>query len=164
MAAAAPANPPPDGIDMRVEQAVLGIVSYTRWPQGPIRPRLCVLGEPAYAGALLAGPGPLDGGVTVSRDGPGDAGLAARCDAVYEGTLTPSLKQSVRQLLGGHPTLTIAENDPECSGGSMFCLDIAAARAGGQVLFSVNLDSVARGGVQINPRVLLLGRRRKAPS
>jgi hypothetical protein len=42
----------------------------------------------------------------------------------------------------------------------MFCLNLAAG--GATAGFAVNLDSVARSGVAVNPRVLLLGRRRNA--
>ena len=144
-----------------VKQAVLGIMSYTRWPKTPISLRLCVVGQPIYAAALLDTPIRLgDAPVAVSRATVQTGQLGTHCDAVYAGRTNGPDLQLLRQQLAGHPVLTITEDDPQCSGPSMFCLDTAAPD--GQIGFAVNLDSVARSGVQVNPRVLLLGRRRKA--
>jgi len=165
MVAAAPAESPPAEISARIEQAVLGIISYTRWPQGPISPRLCVVGQPAHADAFFTRPMQLgDGAVTATRRAVQADHFGDECDVVYEGALAPAERLLLRRQLIGHPILTVTDSDPQCSGGSMFCLDMAGAESGGQVLFAVNLDSVARSGVQVNPHVLLLGRRRKSPS
>jgi hypothetical protein len=154
------AQAPVSDISAAVKQAVLGIMSYTRWPERPSSLRLCVTGQPRYAASLLAGPVRLgDVPVNVSREALGSGQLGARCDAVYAGGTNASEWQLLRLQLAGHPILTITEDDPQCSAGSMFCLDTAGPDA--QVGFAVNLDSVARSGVQVNPRVLLLGRRRK---
>jgi hypothetical protein len=146
---------------LAVRQAVLGIMSYTRWPERPVSLRLCVVGQPDHAASLFDGPIRLgDATVVVSRPALQGGQLGAQCDAVYAGGTNAGEQQLLRLQLAGHPVLTITEDDPQCSGPSMFCLDTAAPD--GQVGFAVNLDSVSRSGVLVNPRVLLLGRHRKS--
>ena len=61
--------------------------------------------------------------------------------------------------VAGHPVLTISENDPSCTAGGMFCLNVDGER----VSFDINLDAVARSGVRVHPNVLNLARRPGAP-
>ncbi len=155
------ADAPNSDVAAGVRQAVIGILSYTRWPQPTPALRLCVVGHPDYAAALFGGAMQIGKApVTVSQNAAGASDIGTRCDAVYSGQMPQAEQQHLRQLLSGHPVLTITEDDPPCSGSNMFCLDLAAGSA--TAGFSVNLDSVARSGVAVNPRVLLLGRRRKA--
>jgi hypothetical protein len=158
------AEVPSDDTATGVRQAVLGIMSYTKWPGSPTKVRLCVVGQPGFAEALLDSP--MQFGATqveVDRRAVEGGGLGDRCDAVYAGAMEAPERDALHRQLVGHAVLTMTEDDPHCSGQTMFCLDIAqtGARAGSPVGFSVNLDSVARSGVAVSPRVLLLGRRRK---
>jgi len=149
-----------DEISAGVRQAVLGIMSFTRWPAPMTTVRLCVVGQPGYADALFGAPMQFgDTPVAVSRRAVQGSELGEKCDAVYTGALADPERETLHHELLGHPVLTMTEDDPQCSGHSMFCLDTAGA--GASVAFGVNLDSVARSGVAVNPRVLLLGRRRK---
>jgi hypothetical protein len=159
----ASAEVPSDELSAGVRHAVLGIMSYTKWPGNPARVRLCVVGQPGYAQTLFAEPMQFrDTPVAVDRRAVSAGSLGEQCDAVYAGAMAAPERDELHRQLTGHAVLTITEDDPQCSGRSMFCLDIA--RGGAQVGFAVNLDSVARSGVAVNPRVLLLGRRRKPPS
>jgi hypothetical protein len=154
------ADPPPPDVSISVRQAVLGIISYTRWPRKLAAQRLCVVGQPSHAGALSDGPTQIGGiPLIVSRSTLPADHIGNECDTVYTGALTETETLSLHRQLAGHPVLTITETDPSCSGTSMFCLDTTGE--GGHVFFAVNLDSVARSGVLVNPRVLLLGRRKK---
>jgi len=156
----AAADQPPADISLGVRQAVLGIISYTRWPQKPATQRLCIVGEPAHAGALFDGPMRIGGTpLLVTRNALEAGQLGQACDTVLAGALTRYESDTLHRQVAGHPVLTITEDDPTCSGTSMFCLDTTGP--GQQVFFAVNLDSVARSGVLVNPRVLLLGRRKK---
>lgn len=65
----------------------------------------------------------------------------------------------MRAALAGHPVLTIAEHDPSCTAGGMFCLNVD----GDRVSFDINLDAVARSGVRVHPNVLNLARRPVTP-
>ncbi len=155
------ADQPSADISTGVRQAVLGIISYTRWPKKPAAQRLCLVGQPSHAGALFDAPMQVGGSpVIVTRHALQSDRIGDECDTVYSGALTGLETDALHRQIAGHPVLTISEDDKSCSGASMFCLDTTGA--GGKVFFAVNLDSVARSGVLVNPRVLLLGRRRKA--
>jgi hypothetical protein len=157
-----PANPTGPAFsshDSAVRQVVLGIVSFTHWPTTPVRLHLCVTGRPDYAGDLTdtmqAGSTVLD----VQRVRFDDPALGIACDVVYLGTLGNDERTRVRAALAGRPVLTIAEHDPSCTAGSMFCLSIE----GEHVTFDINLDAVARSGVRVHPNVLNLARRSVTP-
>ncbi len=140
-----------------VAQAVFGIVSYTRWPvEHPII-RLCVVGPTEYADEVLKG-GLLPGErkVMVRRIRLDDPALTTDCEGVYVGLLSDSAWRQLVGRLDGQALLSISERQELCQIGGMFCLDVRP----GNVTFEVNLDSVARSGVRVNPRVLRLARRK----
>ncbi len=141
--------------DTAVRQVVLGIISFTRWPTTPVRLHLCVTGRADYARGLTdtlqAGSTLLD----VQRVRFDDPSLGMACDVVYLGTLSDDERSRVRAAVAGHPVLTIAEHDPSCTAGGMFCLNVDGER----VSFDINLDAVARSGVRVHPNVLNLARR-----
>ncbi|MBY4726089.1 MULTISPECIES: YfiR family protein [Burkholderia] len=162
VAAASPADPATPAVathDTAVRQVVLGIVSFTRWPTTPVRLHLCVTGRPDYASGLTdtlqAGSTLLD----VQRVRFDDPALGMACDIVYLGNLSEEERARVRAAVAGHPVLTIAEHDPSCTAGGMFCLNVDGER----VSFDINLDAVARSGVRVHPNVLNLARRPGAP-
>ncbi|WP_322023785.1 YfiR family protein [Burkholderia sp. BCC1977] len=161
-AAATPAGPTAPAFsshDSAVRQVVLGIVSFTRWPTTPVRLHLCVTGRPDYAGGLTD---TLQAGSTVvdvQRVRSDDPALGIACDVVYLGPLGNDERMRVRSALAGHPVLTIAEHDPTCTAGSMFCLTVEGER----VTFDINLDAVERSGVHVHPNVLNLARRPVTP-
>lgn len=162
VAPASPADPADPAVathDTAVRQVVLGIISFTRWPTTPVRLHLCVTGRPDYAGGLTdtlqAGSTLLD----VQRVRFDDPALGMACDIVYLGNLGADERARVRAALAGHPVLTIAEHDPSCTAGGMFCLNVD----GEHVSFDINLDAVARSGVRVHPSVLNLARRPGAP-
>ncbi|WP_216856002.1 YfiR family protein [Acidisphaera sp. S103] len=138
-----------------VSRVVQGIVSYTRWPTPPAPFRLCVVGQTDYADGLLQSGLQIDEvQLRAQRMAIDDNRLGAECDVVYSGALTESERTILRTDLTGHPVLTISEHDPSCSDSNAFCLAVH----GTTVSFSVNLDSIARSGVRVDPHVLLLGR------
>ena len=143
-----------------VAYTVFGILSYTRWPAELQTIRLCVVGPTEYADELIKG-GALPGGrkIAVRRMHLDDASLLAECDSVYAGMLADDAWRRLMVRLKGKPLLSISERQELCKIGGMFCLDV---RPGG-VSFEVNLDSVARSGVRVNPRVLQLAKRKGSP-
>lgn len=145
--------------DAAVRQVVLGIVSFTHWPTPPARLRLCLIGKTAYAQGLLdaqqAGSTPLD----VQHIAFDDPAIGTVCDIVYFGSLSDDEIQRVRAAVADHPVLTISEDNPSCTTGSMFCLNVDD----NPITFDINLDAVARSGVRVHPNVLNLSRRPVAP-
>ena len=153
-----------------VAQTVFSIIHYTRWPTALATVRLCVLGPTEYADALLKGshgkdelgkdglvPGPRK--VLARRVFADEPALLAECDALYAGAVPDDEWRTVLARVAGQPLLTLSERKALCVIGSMVCLDVQ----GHTVAFEINLDSVARSEVRINPRVLQLGRRKTAP-
>lgn len=147
-----------DDKSQAVAATVLGILGYTRWPTAPQAVRMCVVGPTEYADELLKG-GVLPGDreVQVRRMRLDDGALLSQCDGVYAGMLDDAAWRTLRARLESQPLLSISERQELCRIGCMFCLDV---RDSG-VTFETNLDSVARSGVRVNPRVLQLARRVK---
>lgn len=142
-----------------VAQTVFGILSYTRWPETPATIQLCVLGPTEYADELLKG-GKLnaDRAVQTRRIFLDEPKLLAECNAVYAGGVSDDDWRKMLARVENQPLLTISERKALCVVGGMFCLDVQDSA----VSFEVNLDSAARSGVRVNPRVLQLGRRKAA--
>lgn len=140
-----------------VAQAVFGILSYTRWPSNPSTLRLCVIGPTEYADEVLQGALlPSDRTVTALRISEDDKEIATQCDSMYVGALSEKAWNQLISKVAGQPVLTISEQQERCSSGGMFCLSVHASHTA----FEVNLDSVARSGLRIHPKVLQLARRR----
>jgi hypothetical protein len=143
-----------------VDQVVLGILSYVRWPVEPTEVALCVVGPTEYSDGMLRGMVQATGRLVVAqRKAISDPGLGEQCHAVYLGAVSDAERQQIFRGLNGHAVLSISERDPECSVGSMFCLKVGAPR----VTFEVNLDSIARSGMRVHPSVLRLGQRQAKP-
>lgn len=137
-----------------VTDVVLSIISYTQWPVSLPQLQLCVLAKPLYAGELLSGVSTSDGKKIVARTMTiNDPHLGRDCNVVYLGAVTEAQRLEIFERLSGHPVLSISDANATCAVGSMFCLYVDDA---GKVRFKINLDSVARSGVRVDPHVLLL--------
>lgn len=124
------------------------ILAYTRWPQTPAPVRLCVIGPARRSGQL---DGALPGGVVVARreffaNAPD---VSAGCDVLYFGEVAQSTIRAAVANARGRPILTIAESDPSCRSGAMFCL-----RFDRNVSFALNIDAITRSTIRVDPRVL----------
>lgn len=143
-----------------VDQVVLGILSFVRWPVEPTEVTLCVVGPTEYADGMLRGMVQATGRkVVAQRRSVSDPALGEQCHAVYLGVVSDAERERIFQALDGHAVLSISERDSACSIGSMFCLKVGGPR----VPFEVNLDSVARSGMRVHPSVLRLGQRQPKP-
>lgn len=141
-----------------VAQAVLGIMSYVRWPQESGDLSLCIIGPTEYADDLTRAQAISQPGgrrIQVRRHAATEV-PAAGCDVVYLGLLDDASWQTVFQRLAGRPVLSIGERREQCQAGGIFCLDVREQN----LSFEVNLDSVARSGLRIHPSVLKLAKRR----
>ena len=149
----------PGGSSAMVAQTVWGILGYTRWPGDPAVVQLCVAGESPHAVALQAG-AELPGGrkVQTHRIGLDTSQPLQGCHALYAGRQRAGQWQRLMSLWPeGQALLTLSELAADCQMGGMFCLDITPQG----VSFELNLDSMARSGVRVNPRVLGLARRKE---
>lgn len=148
---------------LSVADTVRGILSYARWPDESRALRLCVTGKSTHGDGLLAhGLLPLTQRAVTTLRVPVDTDIVTQCDALYVGDLDESSWRRLFSHIADKPVLTVCERSPICMIGGMFCLDVDSTASG--VPFEVNLDSVARSGVRVNPQVLRLGRRAAAKS
>lgn len=141
------------GMARAVDRMVGGIISYARWPDTPrTTPRnLCVVGRPKLTSRLSPD---VPGGPVVNVRIMSVAGvIGGDCNILFLGAMPMADRQRLIGWVRGRPILTISDNDPDCLHGAMFCL---AARGSG-LSFSVNLDSIGRGPLRVDPRVLRIG-------
>lgn len=132
-----------------------GIISFARWPDrggDPENRTLCVMGTPQ----LMAPVAPIVGGKVLTRIiyRIQDPQNIQGCDIIYLGQMAATERQQIILSLANRPILTITDDDPNCSHGSMFCLYQQSKKIG----FSINLDAIKRGNMRVDPRVLRIGR------
>jgi YfiR/HmsC-like len=146
----------PDARADEVARIVGGIISFTRWPSDRAVVRLCVVTPAVYAEPLIrhAAENPARP-VAAQFYTASDTHLESDCDAVYIEPVDEAAHEQLFQRLAGRPVLSIGGNDESCAMGSLFCLTSAP----GAVSFAANLDAIARSGLRINPKVLLLARK-----
>lgn len=144
------------GLNGAVNRLLGGFISFSRWPA---RARdnavsLCTVGQPALANELRpAVPGGLP---PVTRWKATLASLESGqpCDVVYFARLPIAERRRLIDWVRYRPILTVTDDDPQCLSGAAFCL----FRTGEAIGFSVNVDSIARSKVAVDPRVLQIGR------
>ena len=143
-----------------VKQTVWGILGYARWPGHPPTIQLCLVGETPYGAVLQLDEFLPDGRQVLARRVAleGHASLEG-CHALYAGRLRAGQWQRLMASRPpGQPLLTLSEDPAYCQQGGMFCLDMSRPQVG----FELSLDSLARSGVRVNPRVLGLSRYKEA--
>lgn len=139
---------PPGQHDAVVARTVGGMISYTRWPERRPVVRLCVSGTTAYTkgfGRIGQNTGRQVINQTVAPGTP-----VQGCDVLYVGMMADSDRQRMLRSIRDQPVLSIAEADPACRGGTIFCLRVLPDRVG----FRLSIDAVSRSAVRIDPRVL----------
>ncbi|MEQ1509682.1 MAG: YfiR family protein [Sphingopyxis sp.] len=146
----------PSGVDGRAiatADMVAAILSYSHWEREPQTIRLCVTGTSPQSSWIASRPLRDGRAMVVTRAAP-TAASASACNAVYIGQMAaPDRARLINRL--GNDVLTITDVDPGCEYGAAICLRTTAQG----MIFDLNLDSVARSRVRIDPRVLGLGRR-----
>ena len=148
----------PAAEDLKLARVVRGIISYTRWPEEPDVLEVCLVGPLRYGQGLMTALPQTAGRALRMRPLAGiDAESMQGCQVAYIGDVSPAELRQLQTLR--QPLLTIREQDPLCRSGSMFCLRMGEKR----VSFDLNLDAVARSGLRVDPKVLLLGHRAGRP-
>jgi hypothetical protein len=126
-----------------------GLISYTKWPEASSTRTLCQVGYTKHSGALgLVGPQiKLRKIARTSHDFSG-------CHIIYLGQLSPQKIRSVTSKTMNQSVLTIEESRDGCVGRAMVCIRFSQSKHS----FDLNLDSIARSGLRVDPRVLRLAR------
>lgn len=152
--AQAGAEPPPQRPG--VAALTLGLLEFTRWPH-PLD-ELCVSagGPQARAVAASLPAHPLRTRLSL-REVAVDAELPDSCDAMlFEGWTENRQAQQLREH-AQRPLLTLGLGAGFCSLGGAVCF----GQGVDQPAFEINTDALARSGLRVNPRVLLLTRARR---
>ncbi|WP_416464633.1 YfiR family protein [Sphingomonas sp. VDB2] len=149
-----PLGPGPDAVADSTARMVGAILDYTRWPAPRTMVRLCLTGAPRHAGRM--GDVILSNGARVAASSLDEAqeGASDRCDALYIGRMNGAAMRRLIAGAGGQPVVTIAEDDPTCRSGAMFCLLYTPQ----SLSFQLSIDAVSRSAVRIDPRVLRLSK------
>lgn len=142
---------------LQATRTVLGIISYARWPVPPETYRICAAGDLNHLRELLENPASVrERPVVVTMLEGGIAQSPSVCNVLYLGEISASRRKRLLNEAIGRQILTIIEADDECASGGMFCLGFVADG----VTLQTNLDAISRSGIQINPHVLNLTRRK----
>ncbi|MCI4590253.1 YfiR family protein [Sphingobium sp. BYY-5] len=144
----------PDSVAAGTARMVGAILEYTRWPSPRPVVRLCLAGVTRHAGRLAGID--LSNGVRVELAKLDGQGVVApdRCDALYIGRVGAAPMRSLIASLRDQAIVTIAEDDPDCRSGAMFCLLYGET----SLSFQLSIDAVSRSAVKIDPRVLRLSK------
>lgn len=149
---AAPAGTTPDDQARSVARIVGGLIGYARWPRPDDGITICTMGTTRFAQRLSEAGTITRQQVTTRAIAPGSAAAPQRCDVLYLGATTPALQQRAIMAIHGQPVLSIAEDDPDCRSGAMFCL----LTGNHPITFRLNIDAVSRSTIRVDPRVLRL--------
>ena len=128
----------------------LSILSYVKWDKPA--PKLCVIDNVAASELFKKTFLQQDTRFQVSAIQSQDLS-AEKCDAVFFSQTTPLVEQKLLANSSNRSLLSFSKSNVECEIGSIFCLYTAKS---GNTQFNVNLDSLAKAKIHIDPRVLLL--------
>lgn len=131
----------------------LSIMSYVKWStQTPI---LCTLDDPdtteLFTKTINQQKNPTKVKAISSQQF-----TTQKCDAVFFSQTTPLLEEKLITSAFSPPVLSFSKSNVDCEIGSIFCLYTTKSN---NTQFRVNLDSLAKAKIHIDPRVLLLAQR-----
>lgn len=128
----------------------LSIMSYVKW--NTPSPSLCIINNPNIAELFSKT-------ISQQKSNIKTHSLQAqqlashKCDAVFFSQTTASMEQKLITTAYNPPVLSFSTGNIDCEIGSIFCL---YSTKSGNTQFRVNLDSLAKAKIHIDPRVLLL--------
>lgn len=130
----------------------LAILSYTKWDSK--KPLLCVLENHDITSIFQEQIEHKKASFNVTSIGERDLSNN-KCDAIFFSPNIPIIQQNNIIKNNFRPfMLSFTENNLECEGQVIFCL----YKRKDQYTFNVNLDTLARSRLHIDPRVLLLAK------
>ena len=130
-----------------LSRTVHAIVSYTKWPSPNSVLTLCQLGPSSHGGDLRHSEGNFRYRM-LARATTDFTG----CHIVYLGQLTAEEKRRATSAVMDQGILTIEESYAKCVARAMVCIRFERSTH----RFDLNLDSIARSGLQVSPRILRL--------
>lgn len=138
-----------------ISTITFSIMSYVKWANP--NPNLCVVDDHTAQKELsliASSKKPNLNVINVSSNNVSNL----KCDAIFFSQNSPAQEQNIINNLKTPPALSFSSNNDDCEIGSVFCLYTSKA---GKSLFKVNLDSLAKTKIHIDPRVLLLAQQQE---
>lgn len=126
------------------------ILSYVKWSNPT--PNFCIVDDPTTATAFAQIVDQKKSNLNIVHVSANHI-VQKKCDAVFFTQFNPNIEQKIINSLKIPPALSFSTNNTDCEIGSVFCLYTSKT---GKSLFKVNLDSLAKTKIHIDPRVLLL--------
>lgn len=133
----------------------LSVLSYVKWTNET--PTLCVVESPSTAQAFSQTVNQQKSSFKILAISSSDIATKT-CDAVFFNQSTPATEQKIINNAANRSILSFSNSNPECEIGSVFCLYSSKS---GNTRFKVNLDSLAKTKIHIDPRVLLLAQNKE---
>lgn len=131
----------------------LSIMSYVNWSNSV--PNFCIIDNPSISNEFAQTASSKKFNLNILNAT--SSNLADKnCDAIFFTKSSPLEEQKIINASKIPPALSFSTNNVDCEIGSTFCLFNSKA---GKSSFRVNLDSLAKTKVHIDPRVLLLAKR-----
>ena len=128
----------------------LSILSYAKWDNSS--PKLCVVDNASVSELFNQTFSKQHTRFQVSAIQAQDLS-SEKCDAVFFSQTTPLVEQKLIASSINRSILSFSKSNHDCEIGSIFCLYSAKS---GNTQFKVNLDSLSKSKIHIDPRVLLL--------
>lgn len=128
----------------------LSVLSYVKWTNE--NPSLCVVDDPNISNLFTHTFTQQKSNFKVYPIKASEISSKS-CDAVFFNEVSPSFEQKTINNSLNRSILSFSNNNSDCEIGSVFCLYTAKS---GNTRFKVNLDSLAKTKIHIDPRVLLL--------
>lgn len=128
----------------------LSILSYAKLQ--PANPELCIIDNPEMSNQFINTIQKQNIPLKVNSIKPKDI-KSYNCNILFFSKSQPSTEQQLIKALSNKPVLSFSSNNDDCEIGSVFCLYTNKV---GNTQFKVNLDSLAKSRIHIDPRVLLL--------
>ena len=135
-----------------ISETTLSILSYVRWSSDT--PIICVIDNNEFGKELITLTQQNNYKFHINTISPTQL-KRVHCDAVFFSNTTAATEQQLINSAINKNLLSFSSSNLECEIGSVFCLYTSK---GGRTLFKLNLDSLSRSKIHVDPRVLLLAR------
>lgn len=135
-----------------ISETTLSILSYARWTTDT--PTICVIDNNNISKEFLVSAQRNNYKFQINTISAAQLKLV-HCDAVFFSNTTAATEQQLINSAMNKNLLSFSSSNTECEIGSVFCLYTSKE---GRTLFKLNLDSLSRSKMHVDPRVLLLAR------
>lgn len=136
--------------NQNIYSMTISILSYVKWSHP--KPNFCIVDNNNITDELSQAAALKQTNLNVINVSSSNI-VDKKCESIFLSNKDPATEQKIINSLKVPPALSFSTNNSDCEIGSVFCLYSSKS---GKSLFKVNLDSLAKTKIHIDPRVLLL--------